>query len=94
MFSINLDISNGSLIALNDVMRMFIIQLVAQVLFSINNNTEIFSLRFVENTIFVLLGIVVYWMVFNNIMIFKNKSDDEPHNNYYQSAYSVNGLKI
>ena len=40
MFSINLDISNDSLIALNDVLRMFLIQIVAQVLFCINNDTE------------------------------------------------------
>ena len=65
---IKLDISEYNLVALNDFMRLFIIQLISQVLFSLNHNTELFSSVFIETTLYILVGVVAYWLLFNNFI--------------------------
>ena len=91
MLTIKLDTSTYNLVLLNDLARMFIIQLVVQVLFFLrNDNLELFSPVFIENTLFILLGIFVYWLVFNNIITFTNKDTKEnTMDTYYQSVYSL-----
>ena len=91
MFTIQLDTSTYNLVLLNDLARMFIIQVVVQVLFFLrHDDLEIFSSMFIENTLFILLGIIVYWLVFNNIISFTNKKDKEPSlDTYYQSVYTL-----
>ena len=90
MFKIHLDMDDYDILVINDLMRMFIIQLVVQVLFFLRHEKlELFSLVFIENTVFILLGIVVYWIVFNNVIVFTNK--DEPKlTDYYQNTYTLN----
>ena len=91
MFTIQLDTSTYNLVLLNDLARMFIIQVVVQVLFFLrHDNLEIFSSVFIENTLFILLGIIVYWLVFNNIITITNKGSEEPSlDTYYQSVYTL-----
>jgi len=93
MFTINLDIDNYNLLVINDLVRMFIIQLVVQILFFLRHDkVELFSTVFIENTLFILLGIFIYWLLFNNIVTFTNKDkdkDDSNLNNYYQNIYSL-----
>jgi len=92
MFTINLDIDNYNLLVINDLIRMFIIQLVVQVLFFLRHDkVELFSKVFIENTLFILLGIFIYWLLFNNILTFTNKETDTDTdlNTYYQSIYSL-----
>ncbi len=85
--TIKLDISDYNILVLNDFMRLFIIQLVSQVLFKLNNNSvELFSKIFIETTLFILLGVLVYWLIFNYIVVFTNK-DKNSIDNYYQSNY-------
>jgi len=92
MFTINMDTDNYNLLVINDLARMFIIQLVVQILFFLRNDkVELFSTVFIENTLFILLGIIIYWLLFNNILTFTNKEDDKVElNNYYQNIYSLN----
>jgi hypothetical protein len=92
MFTMNLDMNDYNLLALNDIMRMFIIQLVVQVLFFLRNDkVELFSTVFLENTLFILLGVLIYWIVFNNVVVFTNKEskDASTLNDYYQNVYSL-----
>jgi len=90
MFAINIDIDDYNILVINDVMRMFIIQLVVQVLFFLRNDkVELFSMVFIENTLFILFGVIIYWLVFNNLIIFTNKGDKADVNNYYQKVYSL-----
>ena len=92
MFSIHLDMDDYNLVALNDIMRMFIIQLVVQVLFVLRNDkVELFSMIFLENTLFIMLGVLIYWIVFNNVIVFTNKEgqDTSTLNDYYQNVYSL-----
>ena len=87
MFKIHLDMDDYDILVINDLMRMFIIQLVVQVLFFLRHDKlELFSMVFIEQTLFILLGIVVYWIIFNNVIVFTNK--DEPKlSDYYQNSY-------
>lgn len=89
---IKLDISDYNILVLNDVMRMFIIQLVVQILFVLrHDDVELFSNVFLENTLFILLGVFVYWVIFNNVIIFTNKTSDNniDMNDYYQNVYNL-----
>ena len=92
MLTIELDIDDYNILALNDIVRMSVIQFVVQILFFLRNDkVELFSMVFIENTLFILLGVFVYWMIFNNIIIFTNKSTkDKDPDKFYQNIYSLN----
>ena len=93
MFSIKLAVDDYDLLVINDLMRMFIIQLVMQILFFLRHDKiELLSTVFIENTLFILLGIAIYWLLFNNVLTFTNDKHDNGENNlsnYYQNIYSV-----
>ena len=92
IFTIKLDTDNYNLLVINDLMRMFVIQFVVQILFFLRNDKiELFSTIFIENTLFTLLGLLVYWLVFNNIILFTNKKIDDSSisNQFYQNVYSL-----
>ena len=94
MFTILLDTDNYNILIINDLMRMLIIQVVVQTLvFLRHDNLELFSTLFIENTLFILAGILIYWLVFNNIVVFTNKENKADNNNkledYYQNIYSL-----
>lgn len=104
MFNIKLDINNYNLLVLNDLARMFIIQITVQVLYYLrHDNIDLFSNIFLENTLFILLGIFIYWLIFNNIVIFTNDNTDHTDNTeyktskdldtYYQNIYSFKDNK-
>ena len=78
MFTINLDVSEYDLLVINDLMRMFIIQLVVQVLYFLRHDkVELFSTVFLESTLFILLGVIIYWLLFYNILIFTNDENKD-----------------
>ena len=65
LFELELDLSNYNVIALNDTIRMLVIQVVVQVLFVLRNpEIEFFSNIFIENTLFIILGVIIYWLVY------------------------------
>ena len=85
-FEIELDISNYNLIALNDTMRMLVIQIFVQILFVLRNpEVDLLSNIFIENTLFIILGILSYWLIFNHIILFKNNKKGE---HYFQKIYT------
>ena len=50
---------------------------------------ELTIFRFIENTLFIILGVLVYWLVFSHIIQFKLKGDHEVSNNiFYQKIYT------
>lgn len=87
---IRLDITDYQLKTLNDLLRMFVLQMVVQFLIYLRHDSiELFSQTFIENTLFILLGLFVYWMIFNNLIIVSNKPDESIQlSNYYQSSYN------
>lgn len=58
---------------INDVVRMFTIQIIIQFLFYINspNTVQFFSIDFILLTLYLILGICVYWLVINKLITFK-----------------------
>ena len=87
MVEIELDTDNYTILVINDVMRMLIIQVVVQVLFAMKNSSiECFSQVFIENTLFIILGVMVYWLVFKSIVDFKSTKPDDT-SVHYQSVY-------
>jgi hypothetical protein len=88
LYKIQLDISDYNLIALNDFMRLLIIQLTPQVLFYLTeNNFEFFNPIIIKTIIYLLLGVLLYWLIFNQLIVFTNK-DNIDKDDYFQTNYS------
>ena len=88
-YKIKIDISDYQLIALNDIIRMFIIQVVVQILIGLKNNSlDVLTSNFIETTLFILIGVFVYWFVFNYVLVFTNKKEVDT-DDYYQMKYTV-----
>lgn len=70
----SIDVPNKDYIDLiNDIARMVTIQITIQFLFFINNPSEInfFSIDFILLTLYMVLGICVYWLIIKKLVIFK-----------------------
>lgn len=88
IFEFNLELSDYNILALNDTIRMLVIQVVVQVLFVLRNpEVDLLSNIFIENTLFIILGVMVYWLLFNHVIVFKNK-DKVNNSDYYQDVYT------
>lgn len=88
IFEFNLDLSDYNILALNDTIRMLVIQVVVQILFVLRNpEVDLLSNIFIENTLFIILGVMVYWLLFNHVIVFKNK-DKVNNSDYYQDVYT------
>ena len=88
IFEFNLDLSDYNILALNDTIRMLVIQVVVQILFVLRNpEVDLLSNIFIENTLFIILGVMVYWLLFNHVIVFKNK-DKINNSDYYQDIYT------
>lgn len=88
IFEFNLELSDYNILALNDTIRMLVIQVVVQVLFVLRNpEVDLLSNIFIENTLFIILGVMVYWLLFNHVIVFKNK-DKVNNSDYYQDIYT------
>jgi hypothetical protein len=93
-FIIDINVSDYEIVVINELLRMFTLQIVVQVLFYLRNDKiELFSVSFIENTLFIMLGLIVYWFVVNNFIIISNKKEETPTlSNYYQSIYAQNNI--
>jgi hypothetical protein len=93
LLELDLDLSDYNILALNDTIRMLVIQVVVQTLFILRNpEVELLSNIFIENTLFIILGVMVYWLIFNHIIVFKNKEktsnkERDSNKDYYQNIY-------
>ncbi len=91
LYEINLNVSSYELLVINDFMRMFVIQLMVQGLFVLrHDNLSFFSQIFMENTLFILLGVLSYWLVFNHIVKFKTDTEHSLNlKNHFQNVYNI-----
>ena len=71
LWQINLNIDDEYKPMINDVYRMFIIQIVAQILFCFTDpiNNSLFEESFIQTLFYILLGICTYWLVIKKILI-------------------------
>ena len=60
-------------LAIYDVIRLIIMQLVSQILFSsINKDIKLFNIVFLLSTLFLSIGLIIFWMfIYKNIPIEK-----------------------
>ena len=64
LYRIELDVDNNTITMINDLTRMFIMQVVVQIMFYLrNDNVELWSNIFLENLLFILLGLFIYWLI-------------------------------
>jgi hypothetical protein len=58
---------------INDIVRMVTIQIIIQILFYINNpsSVQFLSVDFMLMTLYLILGICVYWLIIKRIVIFR-----------------------
>lgn len=59
----------------NDLIKMVTILLVVNILMFVNNPKEnkVLSMVYLKLCLFILLGLVTYWLVVKNIIIFRKK---------------------
>jgi len=71
LFRFNLNIDKEYIPMINDIIRLTVIQLVAQLLFFMTNPTRnpLFSDIFIQTLFYLLIGIVVYWLIIRKIII-------------------------
>tara|TARA_B110001469_G_C9287056_1_gene157927 strand:- start:66 stop:332 length:267 start_codon:yes stop_codon:yes gene_type:complete len=69
---IDLDIDKEYVPMINDIVRMSVIQIVAQVLFYLisPDKVSLISIAFLKTLVFICMGISVYWLLVRKIIIF------------------------
>ena len=75
--------------AAHDVMRMVSIQVVVQFLFAVVNATEnpFFSVLFLQTIMFVVIGVLFYWLIVHYLIQFKVSNNQKPSNTYSPATY-------
>ncbi len=77
VFTYHMDVDNYTVVAMNDLFRMFIMQITAQFLFSLNNDVDYLSEIFVENLLCIMIGLFTYWFLFNRFFSVTNDKIDQ-----------------
>ena len=72
LWQINLNINKEYIPMINDLYRMAIIQIVAQMLFFFTNPSKNSFLdeMFIQTLLYILVGIAAYWLIIKKIVVF------------------------
>tara|TARA_B110001469_G_C9621117_1_gene309572 strand:- start:1122 stop:1409 length:288 start_codon:yes stop_codon:yes gene_type:complete len=95
MYLFNIDVDDYTLIMINDILRLLVIQVSVQIMFYMkNNNVDLVSTIFLENLLFILLGVFIYWFVFNKVIKIENKkkNNDEYKSDILQKYQEIYNL--
>lgn len=76
--------NDESLPMIYDIIRTVTVQLIVQILFTMNNpSISLISITFIQTTLFLILGIMVFWLVIYKFLstnhlqpLFPKKNDD------------------
>lgn len=73
LFEFNLNINKEYIPMINDLIRMAVIQIMAQMLFVYASNGQefFFNELFIQTLFFILLGVLVYWLIIRKIFVIK-----------------------
>jgi len=73
LWQINLNIDDEYKPMIDDLYRMFVIQIIAQFLFYVTNPKEnsLLDEYFLQTLFFILIGICGYWLVVKKIIVLK-----------------------
>ena len=71
LFKIDLNVDKEYIPLINDLIRMSVIHIIAQLLFNFSDTKKnpFFTIEFLQTILFVLLGICSYWLIFRKILI-------------------------
>jgi len=70
LFQLNLNIDKEYIPLINDVIRMVVIQVIAQMLFSFtSSNNKFWSGVFIQTLIYIVIGVMCYWLIMRKIII-------------------------
>tara|TARA_Y100001958_G_C21232899_1_gene558850 strand:+ start:1766 stop:2044 length:279 start_codon:yes stop_codon:yes gene_type:complete len=87
-YDIFLNINQKYIPMINDMLRMFTIQLVTQILISLTNpSIKLFNTVFIKTTSFILFGVMVYWAVIKELFTIKTYNSEGDID--YAYVYSI-----
>lgn len=76
LYTFQIDIDEQYIPMLNDIVRISVIQIIAQILFSITRKESTFHLFsdvFLQTILFLLLGVLFYWLVITKVVTIRAK---------------------
>ena len=70
IYNFDLDIDKEYIPAINDMIRMFIIQLVVNIMFYVSYPKEnaLLNETFLETLLYILLGVMTYWLIIKKVV--------------------------
>ena len=78
LYDIKLDMDEENFGLINDLIRIVTIQIVTQILFSLNNNNvSFFNITFIKTVVFLCISILIYWLIIRKVFTFSLKKDDK-----------------
>ena len=90
LYTFNLQIHQKYIPMINDIIRMFTIQFITQILVSISNpSIKLFNTVFLSTTFFILFGVAFYWVVVKNTITIKSIYKDDNLDRDYSYIYSI-----
>jgi hypothetical protein len=79
LYSLQIDIDEQYIPMINDVIRITVIQVIAQFLFSLVRQEASFKFMsdiFVQTILFLLVGVLFYWLIVTKIITIKSKTQE------------------
>ena len=90
LYTFNLQIHQKYIPMINDMIRMFTIQFITQLLISISNpSIKLFNTVFLSTTFFILFGVLFYWVVVKNAITVKSIYTNDNLDRDYSYIYSI-----
>ncbi len=90
MYNIDLKIDQKYIPMIYDMIRMFTIQFITQLLVSISNpSVKLFNTVFLTTTLFILLGVGFYWVVVKNAIYITSVYTNDNIDRDYSYIYSI-----
>ena len=90
LYTFNLKIHEKYIPMINDIIRMFTIQFITQLLVSINNpSIKLFNTVFLSTTLFIILAVGFYWVVVKNAITIKSIYTTDNLDRDYSYIYSI-----
>tara|TARA_B100000900_G_C20346975_1_gene620667 strand:- start:413 stop:697 length:285 start_codon:yes stop_codon:yes gene_type:complete len=90
LYNLNLKIDQKYIPMIYDMIRMFTIQFITQLLVSISNpSVKLFNTVFITTTLFILLGVGFYWVVVKNAIYITSVYTTDSIDRDYSYIYSI-----
>ena len=83
-----IETNEESLPMIYDIIRTITVQIIVQILFTMNNpSVSLMSITFIQTTLFLILGVIIFWLI-----AYKLISNNKIFNILYNIGYCVNSI--